>query len=182
MPAFALNTDVKAYLGITAVTDDSLLTQLIASESAFIESWTNRTFNVTTQTDIFSGGGGQEHTFKFFPVVSVTSLAINGTVIPAAATINDYGYMVFDDRLLLIGYNFGWGKRSCIVQYSAGYSAIPLEIKQACIEMVSIRYKERDRVGLNSKSMAGETTAYNVKALPDHVKSILNQYKRVVPI
>lgn len=182
MSAFASVDDVKSYLGLSTDADDVLIASLVLSEAAFIESWTNRTFSVTSQMDIFSGGGGQEHAFKFFPVISVTSLSVSGLSIPAAPTINDSGYMVFDDRLLLFGYNFGWGNRSCIVQYSAGYSVIPFEIKQACIEMVAIRYKERDRVGLNSKSMAGETTAYNVKDMPDHVKSILKQYKRVVPI
>jgi len=182
MPEFATVDEVKYYLGTSTDADDILISSLVSSESAFIESWSNRTFDVTPQMDIFNGGGGLEHTFKYYPVVSVASLSIDGRSIPEAATINDSGYMLYDDRLILFGYNFGWGKRSCIVQYSAGYSVIPSEIKQACIEMVAIRYKERDRIGLNSKSMAGETTAYNVKDMPDHVKSILKQYRRVVPI
>ena len=182
MNTFASVEDVKSYIGLTTDADDVLLSSIIASVETFIESWSNRTFTVTPQIDIFSGGGGQEHVFSYWPVVSVSNVSIDGQSIPVAATINDSGYMCYEDRLLLFGYNFGWGKRSCVVQYSAGWAVIPPDIQQACIEMTAISYKERDRIGLNSKSLAGETTAYNTKALTDHVKSILNQYKRVVPI
>ena len=69
-----------------------------------------------------------------------------------------------------------------MAEYVAGYATIPYDIRQACVELVSIRYKEKDRVGLTSKALAGETTSYNVKDMPDHVKTILKQYRNVVPV
>ena len=182
MSTLATVNDVKVYLGISAATDDTLLQSLVVSESAFIESWLNRTFSIASQIDIFSGSGGQEHVFNFYPVISVSSLTIESQSIPSAATINDRGYMLYDNRLLLFGYTFGWGRRTCMVEYVAGYATIPYDIRQACVELVSIRYKEKDRVGLNSKALAGETTSFNVKDMPDHVKTILKQYRNVVPI
>ena len=109
MNTLATVDDVKVYLGVSTATDDALLQSLVVSESAFVESWLNRTFKVTPQIDIFSGSGGQEHVFNFYPVISVSSLTIEGQSIPVAPTINDRGYMLYDNRLLLFGYTFGWG-------------------------------------------------------------------------
>lgn len=63
------------------------------------------------------------------------------------------------------------------------YSFTPADLEQACIEMISERYKYRDRIGLRSKSLGGqETTSYNLSAMPEYVKTILNPYKRIVPL
>lgn len=61
------------------------------------------------------------------------------------------------------------------------YAYTPYEIEQACIELLSIRYRERTRIGENSKNIGGETVSFNVKDMPDSVKTILNNYRRVVP-
>ena len=67
------------------------------------------------------------------------------------------------------------------VSYQAGFAAPPADLTQACIEMVSLRYREKDRVGLVSKGLAGETTAYSLKDMPESVRTLLNRYRRVVP-
>lgn len=175
--AFATATDVKAYLNLSITTDDALITAMIAEESAFIESWTNRSFASAAHIDVFGGNGGTEHTFGYYPAISVTSVTVDGITIPAAATITDKGYMLLDGRLLLFGYVFGWGKRNCQVVYSAGYATIPADIKRACIDLVCWKYKERTRIGMSTQAMAGETTVYQVAEMPDHVKTILRQYR-----
>lgn len=62
------------------------------------------------------------------------------------------------------------------------YSYTPQEIEQAVIELVAVRYRERSRIGENSKSIGGEVVSYNVKDFPDSVKTILNNYRRVVSV
>jgi hypothetical protein len=64
--------------------------------------------------------------------------------------------------------------------YTAGYAAIPAEIEQACIALVALRYKERDRIGHVSKSLAGETVAFSQKDMSDDIKTALLAYKSVV--
>ena len=59
---------------------------------------------------------------------------------------------------------------------------MPAEIEQACIEVIAIRYKERDRIGQVSKSIGGETVSFSQKDFPDSVRTILNNYKKVVPM
>lgn len=62
------------------------------------------------------------------------------------------------------------------------YSYTPPEIEQAVIELVSLRHRERNRIGENSKSIGGEVVSYSVKDMPDSVKTILNNYRRVVSV
>jgi len=181
MSDLATVDDVKSFLGNQAnVTDDGLIDSLISGEGAFILSWIGRSFDAATYTDLFSGGGGQEHLLENYPVETITSVVIDGASIPQAATIQDRGYMLFDDRILLFGYQFSWGRRNCQIIYTAGQD-VPADVKQACVELVSYRYRSRDRIGLASKSIAGETTAYVTKDMPDHVKTLLQRHRRVFP-
>ena len=85
------------------------------------------------------------------------------------------------DRLVLRGLVFPRGRGNVRVSYQAGFASPPADLTQACIEMVSLRYREKDRVGLVSKGLAGETTAYSLKDMPESVRTLLSQYRRVVP-
>jgi hypothetical protein len=75
-------------------------------------------------------------------------------------------------------YQFAAGDTGSQIAITYGYT--PEEIEQAAIELVSLRYRERSRIGENSKSIGGETVSFNVKDFPDSVKTILENYKRVV--
>ena len=63
-------------------------------------------------------------------------------------------------------------------RYTAGYAATPPEIAQACIELVCLRYKERDRIGQVSKNLAGEIVAFTQKDMPADVQTLIDQYRR----
>ncbi len=58
------------------------------------------------------------------------------------------------------------------------YSYTPFEIEQATIALLSLRYKERDRIGENSKNLAGEVVAFNTKDMTDEIKTLLQNYTR----
>lgn len=59
------------------------------------------------------------------------------------------------------------------------YSYIPFDIEQACIEMVSERYFYKQRVGQKTKSLGGqETASYDLSAMSEYVKILLQPYKR----
>jgi hypothetical protein len=63
------------------------------------------------------------------------------------------------------------------------YDFVPTDVCQACNELVAERLSYASRIGQTSKSLGGaETTAYSLKDLPDHLRLILNQYTRVVPL
>ena len=179
MPQLTTLAAVKAYLGIDHDNDNDLLETLVGAESKIIESWLGRKYGTISYTDIFSGSGGTEHLFRNYPVTAVTSLTIDGKTIDEAETIQDTGYMVYDNRLLLFGHVFSWGKNNCRAEYNAGED-VPADVGQACIELAAIRYKNRDRIGLKSKGLAGETITYDRKAIPDEIKVMLQPHRKVM--
>ncbi|MCE9561891.1 MAG: phage head-tail connector protein [Planctomycetes bacterium] len=63
------------------------------------------------------------------------------------------------------------------------YSFVPFDVEQACIELVAERYNYKDRVGVASKSLGGqETVSYSLKAMPDHIATALQPFKRTVMV
>lgn len=66
---------------------------------------------------------------------------------------------------------------------SINYSYIPTDLEQACIQWVAERYAYRSRIGQKSKTVGGqETSAYDLKAIPDYVDLLLNPFRLWLPI
>lgn len=179
MAELASIAEVKAYLSLTTGADDALLAGLIASESAFILSWLSRDFEVALRTELFSGNGRTERFLSHTPVQAVTAVKVGGTTIPAAASPEEPGFFLYEDRVLLCGYRFAWG-HVCRIVYDAGVEEVPADVRQACVELVALRYRTRERIGLKSKGLAGEVTSFETAAMPEHVRGILRPYRKVM--
>jgi len=179
--------DVKGWLqtGQAAfpATDDALLARLIAAASQYIQTWLNRRIASADYLEIRDGTGGHRLQFTCFPVTAVLSLMIDGQAVPAAAAFNAAGYRFASTQLSVRGYRFNRGAQNVVIAYTAGYPTSPPEVVQACIELVSLRYRERTRIGEVSRSLGGaETVAYTQKDMSDAIKTLLQQYRLVAPI
>lgn len=172
--------DVKAWMGITVTDQDAVLTRLISAASNYIQSWLNRDLLAADYTERFNGTGTASLMLPNYPVLSVTSVKINGLTIPAGSDSAD-GYFFDSDGLYLRGYRFERGVSNVLVSYRGGFETIPAELAQATIELVSLRHKERDRIGIVSKGLAGETITYSQRDFTASVKTVLTQFKRVTP-
>lgn len=63
------------------------------------------------------------------------------------------------------------------------YSYVPSDLAQACMELVSERFKYRSRIGEASKTLGGqETVTYSQKDMTEAISQMLQNYKQVVPI
>jgi uncharacterized phiE125 gp8 family phage protein len=177
MADFTTISDVKAYLGITSATDDALLTRLIAAASQWIRSNLNRDITSQAYTDKLDGTGTSRVILSQFPVTAVTSVTVDGTD-QAASNI------AFRDATVALtdGTKFTKGFANVVVTYTAGYATTPGDIAQACIELVAWRYKEKDRIGHASKTIAGEVVAFQTQDVPNDVKTLLNNWRKVVPV
>lgn len=173
---------VKAWLGVQSVSDDALLTRLIESASALIESYLQRTLAHQPYSETRNGCGKPIMLFGHYPVSAVESVKVNGREIAPSAGFGLPGYHAERESLLLIGSVFDRGLGNVELRYTAGYAEIPPEIAQACIELVALRYKERDRIGHQSKTLAGETVTFFIGDLPASVKTALAPYRRVAPL
>jgi Phage gp6-like head-tail connector protein len=179
--------DVKAWLqtGQSAfpATDDALLTRLITAASQYIQTWLNRQLAAADYFEVRDGTGSDRLQFACFPVTAVLWLKIDGRVVPVASSATAAGYRFSPTQLSLRGYRFNRGAQNVMVAYTAGYASTPPDVAQACIELVSLRYRERTRIGEVSRSLGGaETVAYSQKDMSDATKTLLQQYRVVAPI
>ena len=181
--------DVKAWLqtGQDAFpdTDDALLARLITAASQFVQSWLARNIAPSDWQEIRDGTGGQRLAFANFPVSAVLSLSIDGLEIPPSPADGGFGagYVFSPTELALRGYVFTRRAQNVFVTYTAGYAVTPPDIAQACIELVSQRYRERARIGEVSRALGGgETVTYSQQDMSDDVKLLLSQYRALAPV
>lgn len=178
--------DVKARLRLQNDDAQQVLQDLITGASEDIRQETMRHYDVKTYTEYHSGRGVAQTQLwlRQWPVIEVTSLKIDGYVIPKAADNQSPGYWSTPDedssRLLLNGYYFSPGNQNIEVSYRAGYSAIPADLKQACIRLVQYRFKADEWVGQRSKSLGGEVVSFVTDHMPAEVLRVCQRYKKVI--
>jgi hypothetical protein len=190
---FTIGVNTSAYPayagGGVASAEDVVLARLVSAASAFVGSWLGRSIAQQGYSELWDGNGRVKMMFPNWPVSAVTSLAIDGMAIPPAppsapSGASLPGYLVTDRgmALALIGYSFTEGFQNVAVGYTAGYAATPPEIEQAVIELVALRYRERERVGEVSKSAGGQmTVSYSQQDMADGTKAALEPYRKVHP-
>lgn len=179
--------NLKAWIEIPAATttNDVLLQRLIDSSSAFIESWLNRTILQATYSEIYDGNNFDTISLKNYPVQNLNSVLIGGVSQPVLAPgdfvstgIGFNEYQIYGQYTI-----FPRGRQNISVTYSAGYVKPPLDIEQACIELSALKYKNMrgERLGMTSKGLAGESTAFFSGDMLPGTKALLYQYRCVVP-
>lgn len=180
-------SDVKTQLGITDTNTDAVLTTLVTNASAFIETYCNRTFAQAPYTETRNGGCGQKMFLLNGPVVSVASVSVDGQAVPVAPDAVSYGF-VWDNMTVYIRpgqgsyggpMEFTKGIQNVTVTYTAGFAAIPLDVAQACIELVALKFAKRQRIDKSSETIGGQQTqAYSMADMPAQVKAALQAYVR----
>lgn len=174
--------NVKQWLGVTTSTDDSLLTRMVTAYSNQVQTWMNRKIASQSYSEMRNGVGGNRLMFADYPVTAVASVLIDGVAIPATSDFVTPGYRFTDQQIILQGYLFTRGYGNVALTYTAGYSATPPELEEAVIQIIAQRYKEKDRIGLKSKALAGESISFDVRAFSSTVQATLNNYKKVIPL
>jgi hypothetical protein len=173
-------SNAKQFLRITGTTDDALITRLVTACSEFIQTWLNKELSIQTYTEKFSGTGNQFHICGDYPITSITSVVVNDLSIPLSQNTNTAGYINDDEQIALQGYVFARGRLNCVITYQAGYSIIPPEIEQACLELIATKYKQIEHIEQSSKVVAGETVAFITSDIPAFIKVTLKNYKKVI--
>lgn len=178
--SFATLDQLRRHLNIdpSRTGDDDILQELLDRATEFVCSWCNRDFIRTEYTDIIdSETKGRFLPLNNYPVQTVSTLKINGREIAYSMSPSIWGFTIREYGIKLIGWNFNKGDVVEVI-YEAGLDVIPADLVHAVIEIAAVNYKERDRIGLNSKTVQVETISFN-NDIPAEVKKILAQYKRV---
>lgn len=175
---------VKTWLGIASAntTDDALLTEMVSAYSEYIQTWLGRSILAASYTESRDGSGQTLMPFANYPVTAVSSVSVNGVTIPVAASVTGPGYRFTSTMLILNGYTFAPGYGNVQITYTAGYAAVPPELDRATCELVAMRYREKDRIGMTSKTLSGEIVSFITDDFSKSIKTILNNYKKVIPV
>jgi hypothetical protein len=76
-------------------------------------------------------------------------------------------------------YTFAAGDVGQNVLLNYGYA--PIDLSACALEWVAERYRYRERVGMNSKSLGGqETAAFRITAMPEFVVQSLRSFARII--
>ena len=131
-------------------------------------------------TENYDGNGSDRLLPRNFPIISVSSLSIDGVAVQAATTPTTAGYLWDGRRILLRGFRFCRGLQNVQLSYSAGYPSVPLDLKQAAIEAFALTYRQRVRIGEKSNSMSGQVNvSFDMGDVPPRSMAIFNQYRRL---
>ena len=157
----------KSYLDVSSASQDAILSLFINAEFSAIERYCERNFLVADYIERFVGAGELAYFPKNDNIRSIASFVANNSDIKI-----DY----FDNYS--ISFSNPLPRVNCTLTYSAGLDLIPDDIIGVIVESVAIRYRERERIGMSSKGMAGETTSFRASRWsPENLKTI-NCYKR----
>lgn len=161
---------------------------LITQASDAVEGWCQRVFAVTTYTELLSGANLPRVWLSHRPVVSITSVTVNGDAIDNSTGV---GWQFDPDTgELLRGWNqdnrrfnpwFPSGFRNITVVYSAGFSPIPPRVKRATILTVkNLAEAMRTSVGPIQSEKIGDyqytLAAPSFQAVPAIAAGLLANY------
>jgi hypothetical protein len=157
---------------------------LVTAGSDAVEAYCDRVFTEGTFTDRIDGTNLPSVWLKATPISSVTSVTLDGAVLPVA----DYSLDTVTGQL----WRGPWGPgdanhRHCwpsgvgniVVVYVAGYATIPPLVKRATILAVK-RLSEADSGGLTMERLGdySYTLSDGGHVVPDPAKALLRPYLR----
>jgi hypothetical protein len=167
---------VQRYLGLSAGTDDELLTELVARASDGIRSYCRRDLAAADFCEWHDGDGSDTVLLAQRPVAEVFALSEDG----AETAAEDFVVYPEAGMVRLRSGVFGRGARSVYVGYRAGYDSIPGEVEQAAIAWAAALYQAR---GAGGRTVASERVGdYAItydggEGLPADVRAALEPYR-----
>ena len=169
----------------TVMPADTLLARLITAVSEFIQGPEGIGYQVASQAYalVLDGHGGDVLVLGAKPpLTAVALLSIDDVAILPAASRTAAGYRFSPSAVWVQGYSFTRGRGNVELACTRGWAAVPADLEQAALELIGVRYKERDHIGQDSASMQGQNITFSTRDMPDSVKTVLRAYKKVVPV
>ena len=156
---------------------------IINGLSAAIEAFCNRKFLAhTVSAELYSGDGGPAIMLRSFPVNSITTvLELDTSDGTTKATVDGSDYYV-DEMGYLWKYGVGcWniGRDNYKITYVAGGTAVPADLYYAMLNLSARAYRDWDkkRDDIESISLDGHTTIFNVEEFPPKIRGIIKRHR-----
>jgi hypothetical protein len=180
--------ELKAWLPNQGSNDDTALQSLISNGSLQILQYMDRPHILAgvigSVNEAYDGNGSDRLLPRNFPVISVTAVSVDGVAIPQSLGFSSgtqtAGYLWDSRRILLRGFRFCRGVQNVAVSYTAGYTSVPLDLKQAALEAFALTYRQRTHIGEKSNSMGGQVTlSFDMSEVPARSMCVFGQYRRI---
>ena len=180
--------------GIQSTKDDIRIEDLVPAVSQLVKTYCGNSIvdyyssakteyiNVNYETHIIQLTGS--------PVNSITSVEERASYNEAYTTLTTGNYEYYLDtatdslyRTNGSAYYRNWhrGPGAVKVVYTAGYSAVPADLKLAVYDLITYylkdEHKQRQTLAGASVQNQGSTSMRNNPAFPDHIKRVLDLYK-----
>ena len=185
--------EYKEAEGLQSAKDDLQINSLITSVSQLVKTYCGNSiidFYSTNKTETFNINWAT-HIVQLTesPVNSVVTVKERDSYGSAYVTLTTGAqeYFLSPDtdsifRTTSAGYkNWPRGVAAVEVVYTAGYSAVPADLKLAVLDLVTYylkdEHKERRTLGGASIQNQSSTTQRDNVAFPDHIKRVLDLYK-----
>lgn len=189
--------EFKAYAGITSANQDALIASLIEPCVAAIGAYCNRPFSSASVTEYRDGNGSTRMQLAHYPITSFSSLIIDGKDIPRSVNGGPGYVAILGSRVvMLVGYKFTASIRNVVASFVAGYgdeagaAPWPDDLQMAAHLYMLTRIRERERIGVGSKALAGESVTFvdatsgtsgRSGGVPSAAAGILKNYANTVP-
>ena len=178
--------EYKAYVGITSPNQDAIIDAIIPKVSEFVKTYCRRTFVDwvnDSKTEVSNGGYGYSIFTKEYPILAVSEVGYSedyGQTYTSLVEFTDYVVDIENDSIKSLN-SYGFSKliNGYQITYTAGYEAIPEDLKLAIMDLVTYYVKNDMAVhstkspGTNSVQVEYITTS----ALPAHIRRVLDMYK-----
>jgi hypothetical protein len=175
----------------TAKAQSALATLVTATSADFLRAIDRTDFMQGAYSEVREGDGGTRLALRHWPIQSIASLTIGGTSVAEQASPTSSGWYIDSlldperlNQLYLGGGAVFTDAAQVVVNYTAGYPAVPNDVAQAVIEWVADRYKGRPGSNVASqRSAGGDHVTYEKKegAMPATTALVIERYKRVWP-
>ena len=189
----------KAYAGITNTNQDALIVTMIPQAQMALGNFCNRDFASETVTEYRDGNGSRRMLMAHYPLTAVSAVYVDGVSIPLSPNPPvgaGYSFPPLGRAIYMQNYAFNMGMRNCVITLTAGYGDAgnlapwPVDLVLACHMYIQTRLQERTRLGVGSKTLAGEAITYadagsgtngSSQGIPAAARLILENYINTVP-
>jgi len=162
-----------------------ILTYYINSASAFCNLYTDRKLKSRALTEYYSGDGTNSIITNEYPITEITAIYDDLDRTYGSDTLIDSDNLaILPDglayKIVYDGGTFQVGIRNLKVEYTAGYTSIPNDLQQACLEVIAYYFKntEDNRFGVTTRTMGGGSVTIETTDIPKSALRILERYKR----
>jgi len=188
--------NLKTYLNISGTTNNTFMETLVDRATALMEEYTRRNLKARDYSydsdsedydkdnAVMDGNDRDVLILPQRPVNSLTTLRVNEQAIDESTGVYVCGWMIDKARgmVRLRCYLFTKGMDNIELAYNAGYSTVPDDLEQACIEQAAWMYKQspvgQGLLGVSSRSLQDGSINYTTRDILPQVKLVLQDYKQ----